>query len=552
MRLLHITFHKGCESEIEYILKKLGHELEVFYFDDGETTGSDLYKINHSRAQKCWDNYKDYFNTFDGIITSDTCPTSRPFLQNNWSKLLIIWVCNRFDYNIDNEYNDPEYYQLIRDIPNRKNVFIFGNTAIENIYSMAVRNVDIGDFVIKPSGKNLLSEDKYQTYENNSDLFYVPPYHNETNLMNLSEKLTSIGIQNKCERFPNHISDLLCYKGVINIPYAWSTIVFFERLQLGLVTFIPTVRFLNELFEKGAPNGWFQPPFKDNLPYESKNEMLSLSEWYCDVHKELFVFFDSWQDLKEKVNTTDYKEKTKTILEFAKTHHDIMLSRWNSVIEKYIIDKNSVSQLGQDKNVINFYKFKKNGCFIEIGASDGIELSNTYLLETQYNWKGICVEPIPYRYNKLIKNRPNSYCSNKAVYSKSGIIMDFDIAKTLHSNTEGDGDGISGLSNHIDCHKNKVDQNKETIKVETISFNDLLENSNSPSFIEYLSLDTEGSEYEILKSLNFEKYTFGLIDIEHNYVEPRRSLIRLLLQENGYIFINENVVDDRYIHSSIL
>jgi len=55
----------------------------------------------------------------------------------------------------------------------------------------------------------------------------------------------------------------------------------------------------------------------------------------------------------------------------------------------------SYSQLGQDLEVLKFYNNKENGFFIEIGASDGLNLSNTYLLETQYKWKGICCEPIP-------------------------------------------------------------------------------------------------------------------------------------------------------------
>ena len=75
------------------------------------------------------------------------------------------------------------------------------------------------------------------------------------------------------------------------------------------------------------------------------------------------------------------------------------------------------SQLGQDLAVIDFYKEKKDGFFVEIGAVDGIEISNTYLLETKYNWKGICVEAIPDKFEKLVKNRPNSKCISKAVFS---------------------------------------------------------------------------------------------------------------------------------------
>ena len=549
MRLLHITFHKGCELEIEYVFKRLGHDLEVMYFDDGISKGEDLYKIDHNRAQRCWEKYKDYFHTFDGIITSDTCPTSRPFLQNNWSKLLIIWICNRFDYAIQPEFMDPEFYRLLRDIPKRKNVFIIGNSKIEPIYCKQIKQVDVGDFIIKPIGKNLLSDDNHQTYEHSNEEFYIPPYHNETKLMDLSLHLQRLGIPNRCERFENHISELLCYKGIVSIPYAWSTIALFERLQLGLVTFIPTVRFLMELFTLGAPNGWFQPPFSSYVPSEFQPEALSLSEWYCEENKDLFIFFDTWEDLQEKVKTTDFNKKTETILLFAKEHHDEMLARWKYVIDMYTLRSSSISQINQDIQVLSFYNCKHNGYFIEIGASDGIEISNTYLMERDYGWKGICVEPIPYHYDKLVVNRPNSICINNAIYSETGLRLEFDIA----SEPIGDkfGDGISGLQKHIDCHKSKVDANKRTIIVETLSMNDMLVHCNAPTFIDYLSLDTEGSEYEILKMFDFDKYTIGLIDVEHNFVEPRRSHIRTLLVSKGYVYLRENHADDMYKHSSL-
>jgi FkbM family methyltransferase len=204
---------------------------------------------------------------------------------------------------------------------------------------------------------------------------------------------------------------------------------------------------------------------------------------------------------------------------------------------------NSYSQIGQDIEVLKFYNNKKNGFFIEIGASDGIELSNTYLLETKYEWKGICVEPIPNKYKLLYINRPNSLCYDYAVYNESNKQVIFDIANNY--------DLLSGISKNIDCHKNAVNNNKTQIIVNTITLNDLLEKSNAPFFIDYLSLDTEGSELEILKSTDFKKYTFGLIDVEHNFVEPRRSQIRELLTSNGYHYVRENKFDDCYKHNSL-
>jgi FkbM family methyltransferase len=203
----------------------------------------------------------------------------------------------------------------------------------------------------------------------------------------------------------------------------------------------------------------------------------------------------------------------------------------------------SYSQFGQEVEVIKFYKNKPFGFFVEIGAHNGKKLSNTYMLESQFKWKGICVEPNPQKYELLCKNRRRSFCCDRAVYSESNKELIFDIANN--------DDLLSGISETIDFHKNFVDTNKSQILVNTISFFDLLEKYNAPSFIEYLSLDTEGSEYEILKSLDFQKYIFGLIHVEHNFVEPKRSQINELLTSNGYEFIKENHIDDVYKHKTI-
>ena len=208
------------------------------------------------------------------------------------------------------------------------------------------------------------------------------------------------------------------------------------------------------------------------------------------------------------------------------------------------IDLKSYSQYNQDLEVINYYKMKKNGYYVDIGAFDGVNLSNTYLLEKQYDWKGICIEPLRHRYEELVKNRPNSVCINKACYSLTNLMISFSIANNF--------DMLSGISDCIDSfHVVEVNANKTVIRVKTIKLNDVLQQNNAPSFIEYLSLDTEGSEYEILKAFNFSKYTFGIIHVEHNYVEKNRMLIRELLLSNNYRYVKENYYDDFYMHNSL-
>jgi len=324
MKILHLSLHTGCESDIEFVFKKLGHEIIYMKVDNSANEFTQLC------AQKYWEKSKDYFNTFDGIITSYPCSLSRIFLQNDWSKLLIVWVCNRFDYGIENEYMDIGFYNLIRSIKNRKNVYIFGNSFIENLYSMNVKNIDIGNFIIKPLGKKIISEFLYKTYsDDETNVFYVPPGKNETMLMNLSKKLDSLEIENKCERFDEHMIELLGYKGIICIPYSWSSFAFFERLQLGLVTFVPSEQFLLKLFNEG--NYWFEFPFNIKQP-----ELLKLSECYTQEHRNLMIYFDSWNDLKMKIKNTNYQEKTNAILNYSKLHEKETLERWNYVINDYL------------------------------------------------------------------------------------------------------------------------------------------------------------------------------------------------------------------------
>jgi len=192
------------------------------------------------------------------------------------------------------------------------------------------------------------------------------------------------------------------------------------------------------------------------------------------------------------------------------------------------------SQHAQDLKVLLHYKLKQRGYFLEIGASDGIKFSNTYLLEKNYNWTGICVEPIIDDYNKLIFNR-SCHCSNRAVYLNTDEKLIFDIYEY---------NLLSGLNKHITTYKDEPI--KQKIIVETITLNDLLNKYNAPSFIEYMSLDTEGSEYEILSVFDFNKYKIGLIHIEHNFEEPKRTLIKELLLNNGYNYIGEYKQDDYF------
>jgi len=200
--------------------------------------------------------------------------------------------------------------------------------------------------------------------------------------------------------------------------------------------------------------------------------------------------------------------------------------------------KKSYSQLNQDLNVVSFFNSKKGLYFLDIGANDGVNLSNTYLLEKKYSWTGICSEPLPDAFKNLEEVR-DVICDNNAVFSKSNLKLEFSQSNQL-----------SGITKFIDRHT-KAKEGKQ-IKVNTITLQDLLKKYGAPKIIHYMSLDTEGSEYEILKSVNLKEYIFLYINLEHNGVEPRRTNIRNLLENNGYIYKGPNRWDDDYIHEKTI
>jgi len=187
----------------------------------------------------------------------------------------------------------------------------------------------------------------------------------------------------------------------------------------------------------------------------------------------------------------------------------------------------SRSQLGQDLWVLEKLNWKQGGFFVEFGATDGVLLSNTWLLEKSFQWQGICAEPNPKFFEQLRRNR-TCHLSSACVHRASGEKMRFVLA-----------DVYGGLADYAkdDEHFAKrvaYEENGEVMEVETISLMDLLDQYNAPRRIDYLSIDTEGSEFTILEGIDWERYRFSCITVEHNFAAQRQQISTLLLA-NGYV-----------------
>lgn len=240
------------------------------------------------------------------------------------------------------------------------------------------------------------------------------------------------------------------------------------------------------------------------------------------------------------------KEKTYTNLLAKKNiaHEYLYLKEYpTSQYENYFkYRKLSNSQLRQELFALMELNFKKNGFFVEFGATNGVSLSNTYLLEKEFNWDGILAEPSKCWHEELSKNREVNI-DRRCVWKESNKELLFkEVDNPSLSTIEGFGDN--------DAHT-KSRENSLSYKVESISLNDLLDYYNAPKIIDFLSIDTEGSEFEILESFDFSKYKFRTITVEHNFSKDQEKIYKLMVK-NGYerIFKEYSSHDDWYILKS--
>ena len=228
--------------------------------------------------------------------------------------------------------------------------------------------------------------------------------------------------------------------------------------------------------------------------------------------------------------------------------HNLLSNFIKSVSNK---NKKIKSQLLQDAFASFIVGDLFDKTFLEFGATDGISLSNSYMLETNFGWTGVLAEPSPQWHNELKNNRPNTKILTDCIWKKSGeklnfFVSDVGVLSTLVDFKHSD---LSTMPGNTELRI----QDGKVVKVKTISINDVMEkhlNGNAPS---YLSIDTEVSEYEILKSMDFKKYRPVVLTIEHNYTNLENKINKLMISK-GYtrVFRKVTAFDAWYVRNDAI
>lgn len=198
--------------------------------------------------------------------------------------------------------------------------------------------------------------------------------------------------------------------------------------------------------------------------------------------------------------------------------------------ENQTISNHDLAEEDEKEQIRKYFKYKKNGTCVEVGSNEPLSIcSQSWHLENKLNWTCVLVEPNPELVTKTIKVRPNAIIHNCACTSgeKSGDYMD------LHIPLSNNGEIITS---HASLEKNVDDHNynkHRSIHVKTELLTNILKQDSIKS-IDFLSIDVEGTELDVLKGINLQTYQPKLILIEdkHLYLTKHRYL-----KGQGYILV---------------
>ena len=237
------------------------------------------------------------------------------------------------------------------------------------------------------------------------------------------------------------------------------------------------------------------------------------------------------------------------MFDFLNQNYDLAaIKRWsasgaNNQLVNFVLSNLDISnsQIQQDLMVV--YILENSGLtdtpslFIEFGACDGIQLSNSLLLEIRLSANGILIEPSSKWFQELQINR-KAICLQKIVTNESGKSLQLFINEDPFFNST------------IDAIGGETKAPQET--VETISLEDVYKIL-KVDHVDYLSIDTEGNELEIIAALNLEKYSAKIITVEHNYSENRERIFNLLSSMSYLRILTEvSTFEDWYINTAYI
>jgi hypothetical protein len=344
MKVLHLSFHYGCISDINTVFKTLNHDITSIC-----TKHKLPYQITLPLAKQHWAENKDYYNTFDIILTSDTVSLSYIFTLHLQELVphLIILNCNRFSYNMEGNQHFIQTTQQAIQTPHK--VTYIPYTDFERIWT-GKHNLFLHERAIQPLGKYIqhinspdLMKEYFQTTDHTyqtkpfQETIFLQRYHNHVHFLDLPKLLHNHHISTSIGSY-THLAELKPYQAILVLPDQFSKYFTYESIQEQLLVLLPSQAFLLELVNK---QGYYF-----NVEGSSghlTNDYINLCEWY--KYPEARLYFHSFDHLITLLNNLTPEliaEKKKWCAFYGKVIEEEHMMQWKHVVEKIALLKNQV------------------------------------------------------------------------------------------------------------------------------------------------------------------------------------------------------------------
>jgi hypothetical protein len=337
-KTLHITNHVGTTKNLENVFRYLQQDYNLNIELTNENCNFPLY-ISKPHADHIW--YQEYkqrllAEDYTTLVFTDTCMYARPFLQNmdDHALKIVVYITNRFDWGIWG-FTDREFLDLYAKSSLHNRVIFIADNRYDQAYA-SLNNIKFYyDDIVRLTPEIIANEikrktDKMFVYNRGTK---VDQYMHLIKNDNLAE-VDIFGENYKRYRDQAHICE---YIGYLHLPYQTNIQSLWENLGYGIVYFIPSQKFFNELL---FTTEWYYWGEKTR-PYDLLKTSISLAEWYQAENADYFVYFDSWPDLQAKVNF--YRENTEeliakknlilTKIKNSNTHH---LAKWHNIFTTFL------------------------------------------------------------------------------------------------------------------------------------------------------------------------------------------------------------------------
>ena len=324
-KILYVSRHGGTVSNFDYIAKHLGFNITLF-IPDYEYGGYPECYYN----DKCSSFVKEKCSEFDYIIICDTIPDSLVFLINKCDKKIVLEITNRFDFRI----RDKNFYKIFAQAIKNKNIIVVENNPFE-VYHACEKNVFIKNYyLIRPIGNPPNTKVMKEHKQYHDTVAVIDNYQGSKLLM---QKLNEVKLPYKILPFryggPLVLST---YKAIIMIPYQVSVMKIMENLRYGVPMIIPSEKLLRELIK-----GKYFFPYKQL--FKITNGVKDYIEFYNDLYRDFFIYFDSFNDLHNIIKCTDFKTFREKEKKFVRHYEQKALKMWEEVLDISILKESKIT-----------------------------------------------------------------------------------------------------------------------------------------------------------------------------------------------------------------